>query len=268
MKMKSKILIGVGVLVLIIGVLVMLLLGNLNGIVKGVIEKVGTSVTGVPVTVGAVDIKISEGSAAIRDLSVANPKGFSAKPMLDFGELAVKLDVKGKVINHVKVASPHILFEQKGTTSNFQTLQKNMAGDEPKEEKPAEEPPAEEPAPAEGEPAIIQIDLIEITDAKVMVVSDQLEEPKNITIALMKFENLKGTGAEVGKQLMGQLTTQIIKEVSSQALKGELDKTINKSLGDKLGFSKPEAGDAAGEAASEGEGGITEKIGGLFKKKE
>lgn len=261
MKTKSKILIGVGVVVLIIVVLVMLLLGNLNAIVKGVIEKVGTSVTGVPVTVGAVDIKISEGSAAIQQLSVANPKGFSAEPMLDFGELAVKLDVKGKVINHVKVASPHILFEQKGTSSNFQTLQKNMASDEPKEEKPAEE----EPAPAEeGEPAIIQIDLIEITDARVNVVSDQLEEPKNITIKLMKFENLKGTGAEVGKQLMGQLTTQIIKEVSSQALKGELDKAINKSLGDKLGLSKPEAGEAAGES----EGGITDKIGGLFKKKE
>jgi hypothetical protein len=267
--MKKKILIGVGVVVLIIVILVMVLLGNLNGIVKGVIEKVGTSVTGVPVTVGSVDIKISEGSAAIKELSVANPAGFSAKPMLDFGELAVKLDVKGKVINHVKVASPHILFEQKGKTSNFQTLQENMASDEPKKEKPAEE----EPAPAEeGEPAIIQIDLIEITDARVNVVSDQLEEPKNITIALMKFENLKGTGAEIGKQLMGQLTTQIIKEVSSQALKGELDKAINKSLGDKLGFSKPEGGDAVGEAAGEGDGNVGDKIGdsigGLFKKKE
>ncbi|MHC4257076.1 MAG: hypothetical protein ACYSUH_01580 [Planctomycetota bacterium] len=86
--MKKKILIGVGVVVLIIVILVMVLLGNLNGIVKGVIEKVGTSVTGVPVTVGSVDIKISEGSAAIKELSVANPAGFSAKPMLDFGELA------------------------------------------------------------------------------------------------------------------------------------------------------------------------------------
>jgi hypothetical protein len=266
MKMKSKLLIGVGVFVLIIVVLVMMLFGNLNGIVKGVIEKVGTGVTGVSVTVGAVDIKISEGSAAIRDLSVANPKGFSAKPMLDFGELAVKLDVKGKVINHVKVASPHILFEQKGATSNFQTLQKNMAGDKPKEE--PTEAPAEEPAPAEGETAIIQIDLIEIIDAQVNVVSDQLPEPKNITIKLIKIENLKGTGEEIGKQIMSQLTSQIIKEVSGQALKGELDKAINKSLGDKLGFSKPEGGDVVGEAAGEGEGGVGDKIGGLFKKKE
>ncbi|MHC4525935.1 MAG: AsmA family protein, partial [Planctomycetota bacterium] len=235
---------------------------NLNAIVKGVIEKVGTDVTGVSVTVGAVDIKISEGSAAIKNLSVANPAGFSAEPMLDFGELAVKLDVKGKIIKHVKVASPHILFEQKGTSSNFQTLQKNMASDEPKEEKPAEEPaPAEE-----GEPAIIQIDLIEITDAQVNVVSDKLPEPKNITIKLIKIENLKGTGEEIGKQLMGQLTSQIIKEVSGQALKGELDKAIDKSLGEKLGISKPEGGDAVGEAGDEG--GLGEKIGDIFKKKE
>jgi hypothetical protein len=262
MKTKSKILIGLGVVVLIIVILVMTLLGNLNGIVKGVIEKVGTSVTGVPVTVGAVDIKIREGSAGIQKLSVANPAGFSSDPMLDFGELAVKLNVKSKVINHVKVASPHILFEQKGKTSNFQTLQENMAGDEPKEETPAEE----KPAPAEeGEPAIIQIDLIEITDAQVKVISDQLPEPKNITIESMTFKDLKGTGAEIGKQIMGQLTTQIIKEVSAQALKGELDKAIEKSLGDKLKLG-------GGDAAGDGEGGIGDKIGdklgGLLKKKE
>ena len=195
MKMKKKILIGLGVVVVIIVVLVMTLLGNLNAIVKGVIEKVGTDVTGVSVTVGAVDIKISEGSAAIKQLSVANPAGFSNAKMLDFGELAVKLDVKGKIINHVKVASPHILFEQKGKTSNFQTLQDNMS--KGAEEKPAEEPAKEEPAPAEGEPAIIQIDLIEITDAQVNVVSDKLPEPKNITIKLIKIENLKGTGEEI-----------------------------------------------------------------------
>ena len=183
--MKKKILIGVGVVVLIIVILVMVLLGNLNGIVKGVIEKVGTSVTGVPVTVGSVDIKVSEGSAAIKELSVANPAGFSAKPMLDFGELAVKLDVKGKIINLVKVASPHILFEQKGKTSNFQTLMDNMSKDA--EEKPAEEPAKEEPAPAEGEPAIIQIDLIEIIDAQVTVISDAEDEPRNVTIKSLKI---------------------------------------------------------------------------------
>lgn len=268
MKMKKKILIGLGVVVVIIVVLVMTLLGNLNAIVKGVIEKVGTDVTGVSVTVGAVDIKISEGSAAIKQLGVANPAGFSSAKMLDFGELAVKLDVKSKIINHVKVASPHIQFEQKGTNSNFQTLQKNMAGDEPKEEKPAEEPAPTE----EGEPAIIQIDLIEITDAQVNVVSDQLPEPKNITIKSIKIENLKGTGTEIGKQIMGQLTTQIIKEVSSQALKGELDKVIDKSIGDALGIKKDGAGDAAGDAVGDGEGNvgdkIGEKIGDIFKKKE
>lgn len=257
MKMKSKLLIGLGVIVLIIVVLVMVLMGNLNGIVKGVIEKVGTSVTGVPVTVGAVDIKIREGSAGIQQLSVANPAGFSAEPMLDFGELAVKLDVKTKVINHVKVASPHILFEQKGKTSNFQTLQENMAGDEPKEEKPAEE----EPAPAEGEQAIIQIDLIEITDAKVKVISDVEDKPRDITIALIKLENLKGTSKEIGKQIMTQLTRQIIKEVAGKAIQGEIDKVIDKSLGDKLGLRKPKGGDEVGETAGEGEGGLGEKIG-------
>jgi hypothetical protein len=234
MKMKKKILIGAGVIVLIIVIAVMVLMGNLNGIVKGVIEKVGTSVTGVPVMVGAVDIKISEGSAAIRQLTVANPEGFSAKSMLDFGELAVKLDVKGKIINHVKIASPHILFEQKGKTSNFQTLQENMASDEPKEEKPT----AEEPAPAEGEPAILQIDLIEITDAQVAVVSDLFEGTKDLTIPLIKFENLKGTGEEIGVQIFSQLTNQIIEEVTDQVIQKQVEKAVGEKLGGALNIFK------------------------------
>ena len=180
---------------------------------------------------------------------------------------AVKLDVKGKIINLVKVASPHIQFEQKGKTSNFQTLMDNMSKDA--EEKPAEEPAKEEPAPAEeGEPAIIQIDLIEITDAQVTIISDAEDEPRNVTIKSIKIENIKGTPEEIGKQIMSQLSGQIIKQVAGKAAQGELNKAIDKSLGDKLGFSKPEGGDAAGEAAGEGDGNIGDKIGGLFKKKE
>ena len=234
--MKKKILIGVAVLVLIIVIGVMVLMGNLNGIVKGIIEKVGTSVTGVPVTVGVVDIKISEGSAAIRQLSVANPEGFSSKPMLDFGELAAKLDVKGKIINHVKIASPHILFEQKGKTSNFQTLQDNMSKDA--EDKPKEEPAAEEQAPAEGEPTILQIDLIEITDAQVAVVSDLFEGTKNLTIDSITFENLKGTGEEIGKQVISQLTAQIIEEVTNQVIQKQVEKAVGEKLGGALKIFK------------------------------
>jgi hypothetical protein len=229
--MKKKILIGVGVLVLIIVVGAMVLMGNLNGIVKGIIEKVGTSVTGVPVTVGVVDIKISEGSAAIRRLSVANPEGFSAKPMLDFGELAVKLDVKGNIINHVKVTSPHILFEQKGKAINFQTLQDNMSKD-------AGDKPKEEPAPAEGEPAILQIDLIEIIDAQVTVVSDLLEGTKNLTIPSITFENLKGTGEEIGVQILSQLADQIIEEVTEQVIQKQVEKAVGEKLGGALNIFK------------------------------
>lgn len=226
MKTKQKILIGLAVAVVILIVAVKLLMGNLNPIVKRIIEKVGTNVTGVPVTVGNVDIKIKEGSAAIMQLSVANPSGFSAEPMLDFGELAVKLDLKNKIINHVKVASPHILFEQKGTTSNFHALKDNMSKDAQKKTK--DEPPAD------GEAAIIQIDLIEVTDAQINVISDLEDKTRNLTIKLMKFENLKGTGEEVGREIVSQLTTQIIKEVTGKAIQKELDKAIDKSVGDKL----------------------------------
>jgi hypothetical protein len=109
-----------------------------------------------------------------------------------------------------------------------------MASDKPKEEKPA----AEEPAPAEGEPTILQIDLIEIIDAQVAVVSDLFEGTKNLTIPLIKFENLKGTGEEIGKQVISQLADQIIEEVTNQVIQKQVEKAAGEKLGGALNIFK------------------------------
>ena len=86
-----KVVIGVVVvLVLAVAGAGVFLLQNLDGIVKDLIEDIGTEVVGQKVSVADVKVNLAEGSASISGLSVANPPGFSAEPasaMPESGEI-------------------------------------------------------------------------------------------------------------------------------------------------------------------------------------
>jgi len=80
----KKVLIALGVVVVLIGGGLVLLLSNLDGLVKTAIETYGSEAVGSQVSVGSVELNLTEGSAAIYDFSVANPPGFSDQPIMSF----------------------------------------------------------------------------------------------------------------------------------------------------------------------------------------
>ena len=74
----KKILTAVGVLALIAGIAVFMLVGNLDKIVKGGLETVGSELLGVPVKVASVNIELKTGTGQISGVTIANPAGFPA----------------------------------------------------------------------------------------------------------------------------------------------------------------------------------------------
>jgi len=236
--MLKKVLIVVGILVVIVALVLVYVTRNLDRVVKRVIERVGTKILDVDVSVGGVDLSLSEGMGTIRKLTVANPPGFSSEPMMDFGELSLDADFKNSVINKIYVESPHFLFEEKGETSNFEVLQKNLGkeveperqSEEEKEEPREDETGDEKVSAGEEESTVLQIDLFEIKDAKVTFVSDQDEETKEITIEHLVFKDLKGTGEQICKQLMSQLARDVIGEVTKRIIKRRARRGVVREL--------------------------------------
>jgi hypothetical protein len=55
---------------------VVVLLSNLDSIIKTAVEEVGSEATQANVTLSEVNILANEGKAALRGLSVSNPAGF------------------------------------------------------------------------------------------------------------------------------------------------------------------------------------------------
>ncbi|KIL99385.1 Phage-related tail protein [Paramagnetospirillum magnetotacticum MS-1] len=126
-----KLLIGAGVVVTVIIGAAVFLLSSLDSIVKKVIEDVGSQVTGVKVSVGAVKISLSEGKGSIAGLTVANPPGFSSDPAIRLGEIALALDTGSLnknpiVVKDITVASPFVAYEMASGGSNIDAIQKNV----------------------------------------------------------------------------------------------------------------------------------------------
>ena len=72
----KTLLIIVAILTILIGVVVFYISANLDSIVQGVIEKVGSEALGVDVTVGSVELHLKEGRGTIRDFEITNPPGY------------------------------------------------------------------------------------------------------------------------------------------------------------------------------------------------
>ncbi len=123
----KKLLMFVLVLVIAGGAFLYLRGGSL---VQGIIEKVGSDVTQVPVTLDGVDLSLTEKKVGLRGLTVANPAGFESDHAFALGEVSVSLNsVSGDMvaIKEVLIDAPSVIYEVKTDGgSNIDVISSNI----------------------------------------------------------------------------------------------------------------------------------------------
>lgn len=135
--MGKKALIAIIVLVLVVAAVIWKVGANLDGIVAGMIEEVGTDVLKTRVTVSAVSVDLKEGKAVISGLTVANPPGYSPSNLLEVATVEVDLAFNSLPSNAlniqaVNIRNPVIIYEGDANGgSNLQTVLDNMEEDAP-----------------------------------------------------------------------------------------------------------------------------------------
>lgn len=135
--MGKKALIAIVVLVLVVAAVIWKVGANLDGIVAGMIEEVGTDVLKTRVTVSAVSVDLKEGKAVISGLTVANPPGYSPSNLLEVATVEVDLAFNSLPSNAlniqaVNIRNPVIIYEGDANGgSNLQTVLDNMEEDAP-----------------------------------------------------------------------------------------------------------------------------------------
>lgn len=229
----KKILIGLGILIVAVGLLVLLLVGHLDKIVKVAVERVGTNTLGTQVTLAGVDISLRSATGGLNGLTVANPEGFSEAHAFRLDQVSLDLDLttvrsEEIVVESVVIDGAHVVFEEKGGRINLQELLNNV------DAAPAEGPAEESESPA-GEGPTLVIKEFRFTNAKARLISENLTQDVEVSVpdVILRDIGTKGKGVTTGeaaKQLLDPLIRQLLDVAQDQLMDQVKDKATKKIM--------------------------------------
>ena len=278
MKKPVKIvLIAIPVIVIVLGVVMMLFLGNM---IAAAVPPVLSEITGTNVVLESVSLNPLTGKGTIKGFIIGNPEGFKTESAFELGEVRIDIDLMSLlsdtiVIEEIYINAPKITYEM-GMPSNIGQIQKNVEefSGPPKEgEEPKEEEEEEDAGP--GKKILIKHFLIE--NGKVSV-SAKLLQGRAVTVPLPRIEkhDIGGGGDDGEGKSIGEVSKEIFTSVGGKvtevAKKGFEDakKLIGKgaeALGEgakSVGKGAAEAGKGAVEAGKKAGKGAVDAVKGLF----
>lgn len=249
-----KFLIAIAGLVVVLAAVAVYFVVNIDMVVKSRIERTGSRIAQVPVTVGSVDISLASRTATLTDLVIANPPGFSEQPAIRLGSITATIDVGDGSITSVRATEPSIRVEGPAKRTNIDVLRGNAkASAEPVgqdgtsgggaagsagsgDTQPTSGPSGDgESAEKGGEDeenssATYVIHAIEIERPRASVHLDGMDEAVALDMERLEFRDLAGTRSDIARQLLDQLTADIKREVrarmgevAAEAIRAELE---------------------------------------------
>jgi len=213
----KKVMIGLVVLVAVIGIVVWQLYANLDTIVKRAIEDTGTKVTGTAVAVSDVELQLLEGKAALSELEVSNPPGFSDPTIFRLGKIAVSIDIESLkggpiVIDELLVSQPQVFLEMnEENQSNLNVLKKNVESYTAS----VTSPTGGKEAPEEAEAVKFIIRKLVFEGGNLSATS-ALAPDKPVAVALPGFQ-MTSLGQARGGATSGELAREILARVIDEA---------------------------------------------------
>ena len=238
--MKKVILGVIAIIVAVVVALFSYIYVNLDSLVKEAIEKYGSEVAGVKVSLSAVKLDIPNGKASLSGLTVANPGGFNSPTAFKLGEISVALDTAKSsktliAIDRILVAGPEVTYElSQNGGSNIQAIENNVNGYSAKAgggstgNAPAASSPDSKPAPK------LMIDALDITGGKVTLASPIPGVAGTGAMGDIHLTNIgkNGNGAtaqQVAQQVLNALSTSAMKAGSNMGI-GNAVKSVQDSV--------------------------------------
>ena len=282
--------IALTIIIIVVAILLSIEFFGNKGI-KMAVEKAASKVLNVAVTLEGVNLKPIAGSLELDNLAVANPEGFETKTLLNMGNAQVKLKTASLLsdtveIEYIKLDGIDFTLEQKGLTSNLNTILKSL----PKKSE-TDETDEEKETTSNGSQKKLLIKTLEITNlkvnAKILPIPGQVDVI-TLNIPDIKKTNIGGDGEE--KIDTEALITKIIEWVSNAIaeagtgvlpadLTGSLNSVLdNLNINDISGATMEEAtqiienatgvGTEAIDKTKEVTEGLQEGLKGLFNSKD
>jgi len=226
---KWKLLLGLVTLLLV--ALVVVWTTSVDYALERAIEDYGSEALGVPVRVGSVTIRATQGKGTIRGLRIGQPEGFGRGDAASFEEIVLDLDVESLIsgdpyrIELARVAAPEVTYVVGADgQSNLKALQRNL------ERYSASGDAAAAP---DGEPTDLRlrIDRLEIERGRVDADLARVGLPSSTTnLPAMHFRDLGGAkGAppgQIASQVGMRFLAQTLGTVANSAIGSALDQSV------------------------------------------
>jgi hypothetical protein len=246
----KKVMIGLGILVVVLGIVLWRVYANLDKIVAKVIQDVGTEVTQTAVRVGGVELDLVNGKAGLSQLSVANPAGFSSPHIFSLERISVAIDVGSVgsnpiIIDEIVVRQPKVAYEiNQAGTSNLDVLKKNTADYSATRSRGTGSASGEQEPAGKGEEIRLIIRTLRFEGGE-LTASSALRPDKPVEARLPAF-TMTGIGQSSGGASSAQIAKEVLNRLVGQAtdaarkagvdrLNRELQEKASEKLGDRVG---------------------------------
>jgi len=267
-------LIAAATLVLVVGGLVAI--WSLEAIVKRLVERYGSEATQVAVHVDAVALSLLGGSAAIDDLSIANPSGFSSADAFRLGEIQVRVDrstllSNPVVIDEISIVAPQVQFEVDANgTSNVDVIRHHLA--QFRSAAKGSAPGTAPTSPGPRQPTVVPsarkeaagarrflIKRLSIHGAQLAIDTSALGGERRVVTLPDSEETDIGArgGGATGSELAALVVGALVRDVAATVAAANVEQALEKGIGG-------EAGKAVGEGVGEAVKSIGRALNKLF----
>ena len=227
-------------IILLIGTGIVLLLTNLNYLVKTAIEKYGSQATQTAVRVKGVDIRLKDGAGNIEGLTVANPEGFETPHDFSLGEIGVDINLKSLtgdeiVIDEILIRASRIFVEVNADNkNNLYELKKNLPTGSKSSSKADKK--------NDGKETRLFIRRIRFYEGQIDAKVIPLDKEYHIKMPSIEMWNLRGTPGQIAAQVINRVTNQALSEIRKKGIGKAMDK-LGGSVKSQLEIQKKKAKD-------------------------
>jgi hypothetical protein len=259
--MKKAILSVLIILIVIIAGGLYYVFSNLDNIVKAAIEKYGSETTHTAVAVDDVKISLTDGSATIKGLTIANPPGFSLTHAFSLGEITttINLDQTSNeliAIDLINIATPEVFYEINAERKGSLNLLKDNIGGS-KTDVPAESAPS---SGSQSSPLKLNISRFTLKDAKLHALVVPLENRTyDLKLPALLLSNLNGTPEQISRQILDQLIEHAKAEIKKKGLDKELA-TIQAEAQQRINAEKTRLREEAESKLKSEEGNVKDQL--------
>ena len=235
------------VVLAVVGAVILVL--NLNKVIKSGVEKGGQLVLKVPTTLQSASVRLTEGTVGLDGLTVGSPDGFSADPMLRLAHTHATVDLWSLrsdeiIVKEVVVDGLEVTYERADGKSNWSVLMERLQGEPTEDEK-------------EELPARICLDKLVFKNGTIRVVGLPVLKEVSIPLPEIKLTDLRtadGKG-KTARQVLSQVSAALYRGVVG-AMEGFLPaEELRKVRGEAQSMLK-EAGGLIEDAGSEVKGAV------------